>query len=216
MKSIRSIIASQSSEITSALLLLSAGLEYFTNTSNTKAYNYLVGKIELSRKGTNRSFRGKSVHKIFFTGVGKNKSIASKTANTFRSLNFTAHEMCPMDAMHGDLGMIENGDTIIALSKSGNTDELVHMLKYVKNRLDVNIVGVQIGDEMSDLSDNCDKVFYLPEIKETNSLNAPTNSIILTQLFFDAIATFLSQDLTKDEFIRNHPGGTLGEGNDDI
>lgn len=155
--------------------------------------------------------RGKTV---FFTGIGKNKSIAKKTSDMFASLNFDARALCPVDAMHGDLGSVRESDVIVAISKSGNTAELIHFLRYVSTEFpNILVFGVQVGIHDSKFDEYCDYVVKLPQIAETNELNAPTNSIILSQLFLDAVATSIIS-ITKDEFSRTHPGGTLGNGRD--
>lgn len=152
---------------------------------------------------------------IYFTGIGKNDTIAKKSANMLRSLNFNAHHLNPVDAMHGDMGVINDNDTIIAISKSGNTGELVHFLNYVKNFRILNIYGIQIGEKRSKFFETCNYVFTLPEVTELDEWSlVPTMSNITTQLFIDYFAMSASRectDLTKELFVQSHPGGAIGQ-----
>ena len=96
---------------------------------------------------------------IYFTGIGKNETIALKTANMFRSLQYAAHKICPVNAMHGDMGLIRKDDIVVALSKSGNTSELINFLQYIKkNKPSVTIYGIQIGTNQSKFDAVCDTV----------------------------------------------------------
>lgn len=150
---------------------------------------------------------------IYFTGIGKNDTIAKKSANMFRSLNFNAHHISPVDAMHGDMGLLNHQDILIPISKSGNTSELIHFLKYVKEFRTLHIYGIQVGPKNSEFDDHCDYNFHLPAVKEIDKWNlVPTTSNIGTQLFLDMIAVHCSNlcDLQKKDFIQSHPGGAIG------
>lgn len=150
---------------------------------------------------------------IYFTGIGKNDTIAKKTANMFRSLNFNAHHISPVDAMHGDMGLLNDEDIIIAISKSGNTAELIHFLKYVESFRRLYTFGVQIGDAKSSFDDHTQHVFKLPKITEIDEWDlVPTMSNISTQLFLDLVGIHCSQELmlSKSDFIKSHPGGAIG------
>ena len=149
---------------------------------------------------------------LYFAGIGKNDSVAYKTANMFRSLQFASHKICPVHAVHGDMGMMRGSDIVVAISKSGNTSELILFLDYVKRTMpNVKIFGIQIGNAPSKFDEVCRHVIKLPSIDENNEVNAPTNSIILTQIFLDLIATEAA-NLGVDEFKTSHPGGSLGAG----
>jgi arabinose-5-phosphate isomerase len=150
---------------------------------------------------------------IYFTGIGKNDTIAKKTANMFRSLNFNAHHISPVDAMHGDMGLLNDNDILVSISKSGNTSELIHFLEYVNKFRTLETFAIQIGSKNSKFKDTNDHVFQLPEVQEIDSWNlVPTTSNIATQLFLDMIAILTSNELrlTREEFIESHPGGAIG------
>ena len=71
--------------------------------------------------------------KIFFTGVGKNGHVAAKAASTFSSIGLPCFYINPVDSVHGDMGVINQDDIIVAISKGGNTEELIHFLHHVKH-----------------------------------------------------------------------------------
>lgn len=177
-----------------------------TDSQNDMSINRLAEQIYNRRKFDCNQMPGK----ILFTGIGKNETIAMKTANMFRSLQYDAHKICPVNAMHGDMGMLDDNDIIVAISKSGNTSELINFLRYVRmTKPSVLIFGVQIGNDYSKFTENCHDVINLPYISEAGTLEAPTNSGILVQIFFDTIAVSLPE-ISIDEFKQSHPGGTIG------
>lgn len=158
---------------------------------------------------------------IFFTGIGKNDTIAKKSANMLRSLSIQSHHLSSVDAVHGDMGVIQTGDTIVAISKSGNTHELIQFLEYVNNTLkihvvkNIKIVGIQIGAKRSKFNDVCDIVINLPDVNEIDDVNiVPTTSNILTQLFIDAISVYTVESSgihNLEHFKISHPGGDIGK-----
>lgn len=157
-----------------------------------------------------------SSNNIFFIGVGKNDTIAKKSSNMLRSLNFSSHYLSPVDAMHGDMGMLRKDDILIAISKSGNTHELIHFLQYVSStfKSNIKIVGIQIGENVSKFHEVCDIIIKLPQIDEIDSLNiVPTMSNIVTQLYIDMISIVIAEQrgLTLDSFTLSHPGGDIGK-----
>lgn len=151
---------------------------------------------------------------VYFTGIGKNDTIAEKTANMFRSLNFNAHNLNSVHAMHGDLGTLRAGDVIVAISKSGNTSELSHFLQYVnQNYPGVTVFGIQVSSSSSKFYQSCNYIIQLPEVEELDEFNkVPTTSNIITQLYFDAVAIRCAEakNFSIDQFVKSHPCGTIG------
>lgn len=161
------------------------------------------------------SIKNNTTHNtIYFSGIGKNDTIAKKSANMLRSLQFDAHHLSPVDAMHGDMGLLREGDVIMAISKSGSTHELILFLNYVKqNFRNIVIIGMQVGTHQSPFHGCCDMVIELPKIDELDSFNlVPTMSNIVTQLYIDMVAIAVKEDIkmSKKEFVRSHPGGAIG------
>lgn len=162
---------------------------------------------------------------IYFAGVGKNVPLCKKSAATFRSLGFSAHELDPVHALHGDLGALQENDTLVCMSKSGTTDELLSMLRYIaKNRSalglgELTIVMICVGqnserDQM--LQGLGVFVIDLPQISEQDAWNrVPTNSLLMQQLVIDMLAVRAAEvlDYSHKDFVLHHPGGAIGRGN---
>lgn len=150
--------------------------------------------------------------KVIVTGVGKSGVIAQKIAQTLVSTGTVAVFVHPSDALHGSLGVVTKGDVIIALSNSGETDEILMLLPTLKNR-EVRIISI-VGNTDSTLSRNSDVVLDASVDKEACPLNlAPTTSTTVALAIGDALAMTLmeSKHLTEEDFAANHPAGRLGK-----
>jgi arabinose-5-phosphate isomerase len=150
--------------------------------------------------------------KIVVTGMGKSGHIGSKIAATFASTGSPAFFVHPAELGHGDFGMLTKDDVMVALSFSGETDELKKVLTHIK-RLAVKLVSIT-GNEKSTLAQNSDVALFVKVEKEACPLNlAPTASTIAILALGDAIAITLMQakGFTKEDFARSHPGGSLGK-----
>ncbi len=153
-----------------------------------------------------------SPRKIIFSGMGKSGLIARKIAATFSSTGTTSIFLHPSEALHGDLGMVENGDTMILLGKSGESDEMIGMLPVLK-KLECKIIAITANRE-STLAKHSDVILYTPIKKEACSLNlAPTCSTTSALAVGDALAVTLmkQKDFTQNDFALFHPGGRLGK-----
>lgn len=150
--------------------------------------------------------------KVIVTGVGKSGVIAQKIAQTMTSTGTVAVFVHPSDAMHGSLGVVTPGDVIIALSNSGETEELVALLPAVKLRK-VGVISI-VGNLNSTLARQSDVVLDSSVDKEACPLNlAPTTSTTVALAIGDAIAMTLmsAKGLTQEDFAANHPAGRLGK-----
>ena len=150
--------------------------------------------------------------KVIVLGVGKSGIIAQKIAATMTSAGTAAFYLHPSDALHGSLGMVQQGDIGIVLSNSGETDEIVAMLPYLKNR-QVAIVAI-VGDVNSTLARRADAVLDASVDQEACPLNlAPTTSTTVTLAIGDALAMTLMRikGFTTNDFAGNHPAGRLGK-----
>jgi len=155
----------------------------------------------LSRKG-----------KIVVTGVGKSGKIAQKIAATFSSTGSFSVFLHPTEGLHGDLGVVQPGDTVLALSYTGNTDEIVRLVPSLKS-LRIPIVGMG-GNSDSQLAQKCDAWIDASVEQEACPHNlAPTTSTTLSLALGDALAVTLMQIRGFDAkaFAQNHPGGSLGK-----
>jgi arabinose-5-phosphate isomerase len=149
--------------------------------------------------------------KVIVTGVGKSGVIAQKIAQTLTSTGTIAIFVHPSDALHGGLGVITAGDVVIAVSNSGETDEIVAMLPTLVNRR-VPTIAI-VGNVDSTLARKADVVLDASVDKEACPLNlAPTTSTTVSLAIGDAIAMTIMEvrGLTAEDFAANHPAGRLG------
>jgi arabinose-5-phosphate isomerase len=150
--------------------------------------------------------------KVVIVGVGKSGIIGQKIAATMTSAGTAALYLHPSDALHGGLGIVQTNDVVIMLSNSGETDEIVAMLPYLKNR-QVAIVAI-VGNLNSTLARRADVVLDASVDKEACPLNlAPTTSTTVALAIGDALAMTVMKvkGLTSDDFAVNHPAGRLGK-----
>jgi arabinose-5-phosphate isomerase len=150
--------------------------------------------------------------KLIITGVGKSGLIGAKIAATFASTGTPSFFIHPTEALHGDLGMIGKDDAVLAISYSGESEELAKILPHIK-RLEIPLIGMS-RDKNSTLGKYSD--VFIPTIieKEACPLGiAPTTSTTLTLALGDALAVCLmkKRNFTKEEFASFHPGGSLGK-----
>lgn len=149
--------------------------------------------------------------RVIVTGMGKSGHIGTKIAATLASTGTPAFFVHPGEASHGDLGMITGDDAVIAISNSGNTDEIVSILPLIK-RKGAALVGMT-GNPESALAQQSDAHLNVSVEKEACPLNlAPTASTTATLVMGDALAVALleARGFTADDFALSHPGGSLG------
>jgi arabinose-5-phosphate isomerase len=150
--------------------------------------------------------------KIVILGAGKSGIIAQKIAATMTSTGTGALHLHPSDALHGGIGIINSDDVVMILSNSGETDEIIEMLPYLKRR-QVPIIAL-VGNLNSTLARRADVVVDGSVDQEACPLNlAPTTSTTVALALGDALALTLMQvkGLTPNDFAINHPGGQLGK-----
>ena len=149
--------------------------------------------------------------RVIVTGVGKSGHIGSKIAATLASTGTPAFFVHPVEANHGDLGMIAGDDAIIAMSWSGETQELKGIISYSR-RFSIPLIAVTAG-EVSALAREADVVITLPRVAEACPHGlAPTTSTLLQLVVGDALAIALleARGFTPEHFRTFHPGGQLG------
>ena len=150
--------------------------------------------------------------KLIITGVGKSGLIGAKMAATFASTGTSSFFLHPTEALHGDLGMIGKDDSVLAISYSGESEELAKILPHIK-RFEIPLIGMS-RDKNSTLGRYSDA--FIPTIieKEACPLGiAPTTSTTLTLALGDALAVCMmkKRNFTKNDFASFHPGGSLGK-----
>lgn len=150
--------------------------------------------------------------KVILIGVGKSGIIAQKIAATMTSTGTAAIYLHPSDALHGGLGIIGREDVVIALSNSGETDQLIQMMPYIKSR-DARVIAI-VGNLRSTLARGADVVLDATVDREACPLNlAPTTSTTVALAIGDALAMVLmrSRGWTPNDYALNHPAGRLGK-----
>lgn len=149
--------------------------------------------------------------KIVVTGVGKNLHIAEKLSATLASTGSTSVVMNPIQAMHGDLGIIAGNDVLLALSFSGESEEVIKLIPAVR-RLDIPVIGM-VGNPDSTLARLSDVVLCVRIGKEACPFGmAPTTSTTATLAVGDALAMVLidTRHFNKERYARLHPAGAIG------
>ncbi len=149
--------------------------------------------------------------KLIFTGVGKNAHIAQKVAATFNSTGVSSCFLDATQALHGDLGLVDEGDLAILLSNSGQSEEIVRLVPVLK-RFGVQLVAFT-SNPASDLARNADfRLFYRVPREACPLKLAPTASTTAALALGDALAMVLleARGLTRDDFAKYHPAGNLG------
>ncbi|HYJ47351.1 MAG TPA: KpsF/GutQ family sugar-phosphate isomerase [Pyrinomonadaceae bacterium] len=150
--------------------------------------------------------------KVVVVGVGKSGNVAEKIAATMTSTGTVAVYLHPSDALHGGLGIVTAEDVVVVLSNSGETDEVVTMLPYLKHR-QVPVIAV-LGNLNSTLARHADVILDSSVDQEACPLNlAPTTSTTVALAVGDALAMALMQvkGLTARDFALNHPAGRIGK-----
>ena len=150
-------------------------------------------------------------HKIIICGVGKSGNIANKIAATLNSTGAPAVVLNAQDALHGDLGLVSPGDVMLALSYSGETDEILNLLPHLK-RQRCRLIALT-GGLASTLANTADIVLDVSVQREACPLNlAPTSSSTVMLVLGDALAMVLleARGFQPDDFALLHPGGSLG------
>ncbi len=150
--------------------------------------------------------------KLIITGVGKSGLVGAKMAATFASTGTSSFFLHPTEALHGDLGMISKGDTLLAISNSGESEELTKILPHIK-RFEIPLIGLT-SNPVSSLGHYADVFIDISVEKEACPLGvAPTTSTTLTMAIGDALAVALMQKrgFNHEDFASFHPGGSLGK-----
>ncbi|MCY7347091.1 MAG: KpsF/GutQ family sugar-phosphate isomerase [Pyrinomonadaceae bacterium] len=175
--------------------------------------------IELAAKRLEKSIVEQAIEildkcegKVVVIGIGKSGIIAQKIAQTLTSTGTVAVFVHPSDALHGGLGMMTSGDVVIALSNSGETDEILLLLPALKVRK-ICLLAI-VGNLDSTLARQSDVVLDASVDREACPLNlAPTCSTTVALAIGDALAMTLmeAKNLTAEDFAANHPAGRLGK-----
>lgn len=149
---------------------------------------------------------------IFFSGVGKSSFVAKKIAGTMTATGTRASFISPTEAMHGDIGIVTPQDLFVGISKSGEADELVNLIPYVRKK-GAKVVAFS-SNGASRLAQSADLKMILPEGNEVCPYNiSPTVSTISQIIVGDVLAMALmkQRQFSLDDYALNHPAGSLGK-----
>jgi arabinose-5-phosphate isomerase len=150
--------------------------------------------------------------RVILTGMGKSGIICQKIAATLSSTGTPAHFLHPADAIHGDLGIIQADDVVVALSYSGETDEILRLLEFIR-RLGARLIAIT-GAAQSTLAQAADVTLDCGVAAEACPMNlVPTASTTAALAIGDALAMTLLREkgFKQEDFANLHPGGTLGK-----
>jgi arabinose-5-phosphate isomerase len=151
-------------------------------------------------------------HKVVVSGLGKNVPICDKFVGTMVSLGLDAQFLHTNSAIHGDMGIIKDGDIVIILTKSGETSESIYLSRQLRSRKAIQWLLTFEPD--STLMREIDKHLQITMDHEGDMWNImPNNSTTLNLIVLQAVAMQIARklDLTIDDFKRNHPGGHIGD-----
>jgi arabinose-5-phosphate isomerase len=156
--------------------------------------------------------KNKAGNVIYWSGVGKSYNVALHSADMLKSMGFASFAIKPIEALHGDIGAIKNGDLIFVFSKSGNTQELLPFMAHL-NKLDIEVYGIFCNSNAM-LTKYCHRVIILPCGEELdNGFDlVPTTSIVSFVLFCNLIVCYFLkvQNVNIYEYAKNHPSGNIG------
>ena len=182
-----------------------------------KAANIQISELKKIKKVFNKSFVDavdlimNCKGKIIFSGVGKNSFVCKKAAATFSSVGIPSFFIDPTGVSHGDAGQIQKKDILVIISNSGNTSELINLIKFA-NRFRVKIIGIASNSNSMLLKASDIKILY-PKLKESDPNNiVPTTSTSFVMMLCDCLATTIMEKkkFTKENFFLFHKGGNLG------
>ncbi|TMW97047.1 probable arabinose 5-phosphate isomerase [Solanum lycopersicum] len=149
---------------------------------------------------------------IYFTGVGKSGFVSQKISQTLVSLGIKSGFLSPVDALHGDIGILDPQDVLVMFSKSGNTEELLKLVPCAKAKR-VFLISVT-SVKPNSLMGVCDLNVHLPLERELCPFDlAPVTSTAIQMVFGDtvAIALMAARNLSREEYAANHPAGRIGK-----
>ena len=175
-----------------------------------------IKALKKLKKSINNSFNqaveiiAKCQSKVILCGVGKSGLIATKISATLSSVGTPSFSLSANDCSHGDLGSISKKDVLILISHSGSTEELKNIIKYA-NRNRIKLIGI-MSNKKSILYKASDIKLLMPEVTEAGLGIVPTSSTINQLSIGDAlsVATLKKKNISKKDFKKFHPSGSLG------
>lgn len=202
----------QSSSITQDLPIIDPDDLLNLFKSQQKYLNFFFQNLNLTQTLTFTQTLLNAKGTIFFSGVGKSGFVAQKISQTLVSLGIRSGFLSPLDALHGDIGILSKPDILVLFSKSGNTEELLKLVPCAKAKGVLLICVTSVEGNL--LEGVCDMNVHLPLERELCPFNlAPVTSTAIQMVFGDTVAIALmgARNLSKDEYGANHPAGRIGK-----
>lgn len=184
---------------------------YLSLDEHIKSLSNLLKVIDLEKVEKLKNFISDSEN-LYVTGIGKNADLMYKISKTMNSVSIPTIFIDPVNACHGDFGMIKNNAHIIASSKSGTTKELVYFLQHVK-KINKNIKVFLIHCNENLMEKYYDFDLYVPITREADHMNLiPTISLTTIEVILQSIICQIIEDnnFNKEKLWFNHPAGNLG------
>lgn len=174
--------------------------------------DYFFQKVDLTQTQHLVDLIAQCTGTILLSGVGKSGIIAEKIAVTLTSTHTRSLFLSPTNALHGDIGIVQPNDLFILLSKSGESEELLHLVPFLRMR-GVHIVAI-VCNPSSRLAKECDTMVVLPLEKELCLFDlVPTTSTAIQMIFGDLLVVALMEQkqFSMDQYALNHPAGRIGK-----
>ena len=175
--------------------------------NNSENMAYIIDNIAIILKNMDPN------NHIYLTGMGKSGYICKKSASTWQSLEINASYIDLPNLPHGDFGIFRENDTLIIISNSGDTEEILYILKYLKQNFNKKVKTISIvANQTPKLEEFSDFTYKLNPIKEADEINmTPSTSSMIFMTLLDSIGIYLKNNITKEEFKMCHPSGSLGK-----
>lgn len=153
---------------------------------------------------------------LYFTGIGKCSHICHKSISTWNSVGLSCYLFNIPDAFHGDFGLLKDYDLIIYISNSGNTEEILKCANYINSKFPTIVQIALTMNQNNKLQNYVNYHFQITNegITEIDDINmAPTVSSVIFMMLLDSLGVYIAENnnLTKEKFQLNHPGGSLGK-----
>jgi len=182
-----------------------------------EAFDYTTKALRPSDMAQARDIFNSCTGVLVFTGIGQNGSLAEKIAMTYNSLSIRSMSLDATAALHGTMGLLRQDDILIPLSRSGNTSELITFL-HACRRIGFDRILAVHGNPKSEMVALAKWSLEVPVPYEADHLNlAPTVSSVCFLAVLQALAVDIAslRGLTHEQFVKTHPGGTLGKDDSD-
>lgn len=174
-------------------------------------FNYQINNIDIKEIEIISNSINQCKGNIYFCGIGKSGNIANHCSDLLKSISINCFYLNIMNALHGDIGTLNDEDIIIMFSKSGNTKELIDILPYFQKRKS-KVIGI-CCDKNSKFKELCDITIETPFKNEiSGEINKiPTNSYMSHLLFCNILVSLLKKNISADIYKENHPAGSIGK-----